>query len=408
MYDTPRMMQSWERTLWFSWFTQILAQIGFSFTYPFLPLYVQQLGVHNQHSVLLWSGLLFGSSTVAMAISAPIWGTVADRFGRKPMVLRAMGCGAVIAFLMPLAQNPGELIVLRILQGVFTGSVAASLALVAAAVPREKLGFAMGLMQMAVFTGSSIGPLVGGQLVDHIGFRPTFLAAAVLLAVATVLTWLYVDEHFEPALPAGLSARPHFWAGARRIIASRQTAMLILVLGALQFGSQIVAPILAIFVQALGAASSDAAALSGNVFAIAGICSAVSAVVVGRITDRPGRFKSWLLLSTAATAAISVPQYAIGSINQLYVLRALTGLSMGAMLATSSAMLSLSTPRDQQGAVMGLSAGVNAAGQAIGQLGGSACASVFGIRSIFALTAAVFGLVSVAIARLVSEPPPAE
>jgi DHA1 family multidrug resistance protein-like MFS transporter len=134
--------------------------------------------------------------------SAPVWG----------MVVRAMGCGAVIAFLMPLAQNPGELIVLRVLQGVFTGSVAASLALVAAAVPREKLGYAMGLMQMAVFTGSSIGTLVGGQLVDRIGFQPTFLVAALLLAVATLPTCLYVGEHFEPAPFASASARPRFWA----------------------------------------------------------------------------------------------------------------------------------------------------------------------------------------------------
>jgi DHA1 family multidrug resistance protein-like MFS transporter len=349
-------MQSWERTLWVSWFTQILAQIGFSFIYPFLPLYIQHLGVHDQRAILIWSGFLFGSTTVAMAVSAPIWGNVADRFGRKPMVLRAMGCGAVLAFLMLLAQNPVELMVLRILQGVLTGSVAASQALVAGAVPRERLGYAMGLMQMAVFTGSSIGPLVGGQLVDRIGFQPTFLVAALLLAVATLLTWLYVDEEFERTPASGSRPKISFWAGARRVVASRQAAILIVVLCAVQFGGQIVGPILPVFVQTLGANSSDAAALSGNVFAIAGICSAVSAVLTGRITDRRGRFKLWLLLSTVATALVYVPQYGVGSINQLYLLRALTGLSMGMMLATASAMLSLSTPRDQQGAVMGLSA----------------------------------------------------
>ena len=398
-------MQSWERTLWVSWFTQILAQMGFSFIYPFLPLYIQHLGVHNQQAILIWSGFLFGSTTVAMAISAPIWGVIADRFGRKLMVLRAMGCGAALAFLMLLAQNPAELMALRILQGVFTGSVAASQALVASAVPREKLGFAMGLMQMAVFTGSSIGPLVGGQLVDRIGFQLTFLCAAMLLVLATVLTWLYVEESFERAPRSTAAARLGFWTGARKLLANRQTGVLIFVLCAVQFGGQIVGPILPVFVQTLGATSKDAASLSGNVFAIAGICSAFSAIMTGRLVDRRGHYKLWLVLSTLATAVFYVPQYGVSSVNQLYILRALTGLSMGVMLATASAMLSLSTPRDQQGAAMGLSAGINAAGQAMGQLGGSGCASIFGIRSIFALTAAVFGLVSATIARLVSEPP---
>ncbi len=402
------MMEGWNRTLWVSWITQILAQIGFSFIYPFLPLYVQHLGVHDQHAILIWSGFLFGSTTVAMAVSAPIWGALADRFGRKLMVLRAMGCGAGLAFLMLLTQNPAELMVVRILQGVFTGSVAASQALVAGAVPRERLGFAMGLMQMAVFTGSSIGPLVGGQLVDRVGFQLTFLIAASLLALATVLTWLYVEESFEPEPSSSGGERSSFWTGARKLLANRQIGMLILVLCAVQFGGQIVGPILPLFVQTLGATTRDAASVSGNVFAIAGICSAFAAIITGRVADRRGRFKLWLTMSTVATALIYIPQHGVGSITELYLLRALTGVSMGVMLATASAMLSLSTPRDQQGAAMGLSAGINAAGQAMGQLGGTACASVFGIRSIFAVTAAVFGLVSVAIARLVTEPPPAQ
>src|SRR5260370_10337885 len=102
-------MERWERTLWVSWVTQILAQIGFSFIYPSLPLFVQHLGVTDQQSVLIWSGLLFGSTTVAMTVSAPIWGVVADRFGRKLMVLRAMACGTILVLLMLVVQNPGEL-----------------------------------------------------------------------------------------------------------------------------------------------------------------------------------------------------------------------------------------------------------------------------------------------------------
>jgi DHA1 family multidrug resistance protein-like MFS transporter len=199
-----------------------------------------------------------------------------------------------------------------------------------------------------------------------------------------------------------------FWQGSRSVLSSRQTLILILVLGAVQFGGQIVGPILPVFVETLGANAHNAASISGNVFAIAGICSALTAVLAGRVTDRRGKFKLWLLVATLLTAIVYIPQHSVQSINQLYILRGLTGLSMGVMLATASAMLSLSTPRDTQGAAIGLSAGVNAAGAAIGQVGGSACASLLGIRSIFLLTAGVFGVVTLAIGHWITEPPSEE
>jgi MFS family permease len=158
------MEEAWQRTLWVNWIAQMCTSVGFSFVYPFLPLYVQHLGVHNRQAILIWSGALYAGTTITLTVCAPLWGSLSDRHGRKVMVVRAMGSGAILIFLMSLVQNPSELLVLRILQGALSGSIAASQALVAAAVPRERLGFAMGLMQTAIFAGSSIGPLVGGQL----------------------------------------------------------------------------------------------------------------------------------------------------------------------------------------------------------------------------------------------------
>ena len=401
---TGWMTHSWQRLFWISWLSQILALAGFSFVYPFLPLYVQHLGVHDKGQVLIWSGWLFAGTTIAMSICAPIWGAVSDRHGRKVMVVRSMLSGAVLIFLMIFVQNPGELLVLRVLQGMLTGSVAASQALVSAAVPRERLGFCMGMMQTALFAGSSIGPLIGGQLDDHLGFGPTFLIASLMLLLSGAMVSALVHEDFTPEpRPAPGSGRG-FWADARAVFADRQIALLILVLGAVQFGGQIVGPILTVFVQDLGGSAHNAAALAGNVFAAAGLGSAVTAVLVGRLTDRRGHFKLVLLLATIATALLYIPQHGVTSITQLYILRGLVGLTLGAMLATSSAMLSLGTPRERRGAVIGLSAGVNSAGQALGQLGGSAIASSFGVRSVFYLTAVVLGLVSVVVGLFLREP----
>jgi MFS family permease len=144
--------------------------------------------------------------------------------------------------------------------------------------------------------------------------------------------------------------------------------------------------------------------LAGNLFAAAGFGSAITAVLIGRLTDRIGRFTLVLVLACFATALLYVPQYWVSSVNQLYVLRGLVGLTIGGMLATASTLLSLSTPRERRGAAIGLSAGVNAAGQAVGQLGGSALATAFGIRSVFLFTAGVLGAVTVVAGLGLKEP----
>jgi len=396
---------SWQRLLWVSWTAQLLAIVGFSFVYPFLPLYVQRLGVHDRPSLLLWSGLLYAGTTVALAICAPIWGAVSDRYGRKVMVVRSMFTGAVIIALMIVVQNPQELLALRIAQGIFTGSVAASQALVSAAVPREKLGFCMGMMQMALFAGSSIGPLVGGQLNDHLGYAPTFWIAAFMLAAAAILVTLFVHEDFTPI--TATHETTGFWRGARRTMADPQVALLILVLCVVQFGGQIIGPVLPVFVQdLLGAGAVDTASTAGIIFAVAGLGSAITSVLTGRFIDRHGHYKLVLCLATAATALVTIPQHYVTNITQLFILRGMVGLTLGSMLAVAGAMISLSTPRERRGSVIGLSAGINAAGMAIGQISGSAIAGAFGIRAIFFFTAAVIGAVSVIVGVGVREPQP--
>ncbi|MGH2387462.1 MAG: MFS transporter, partial [Chloroflexota bacterium] len=195
-----------------------------------------------------------------------------------------------------------------------------------------------------------------------------------------------------------------FWQDSKVILENRQLALLIVVLCAVQFGGQIVGPILPVFVQQLGGNSANAAALAGNVFSIAGVCSAVTAVVIGRLMDRRGRFRLILIGATLGSALLNIPQAFVTDINQLYILRGLEGLVLGGMLATSSTMLSLGTPRERRGAAIGLSAGANSAGAAIGQLGGSTIAGIFGIRSVFLCTAGVLAMVCAAVAIGVKEP----
>jgi MFS transporter, DHA1 family, multidrug resistance protein len=137
---------------------------GFSFVTPFIPLYVQQLGNFNQSQAALWSGISISCVGFGLFVSAPVWGILADRMGRKPMVLRAMLGGAVIIALQGMVPNIYVFIGLRVIQGLLTGTIAAASALVTSSSPRDKTGFVMGLLMVAVYCGNTIGPSIGGVL----------------------------------------------------------------------------------------------------------------------------------------------------------------------------------------------------------------------------------------------------
>ena len=175
--------RTWRRTLASAWVAQALALVGFSFCTPFTRLYLRdELGVVDPIARARWAGYISAALPIVMFFSAPLWGIVADRVGRKVMVMRAMFGGALVVGLIGAATSPWHLLFLRMVQGALTGTITASAALVSAVTPGTRIGFSMGLMQSAVFAGMAIGPLVGGTCIDSLGYRPTFFIAAAMLA----------------------------------------------------------------------------------------------------------------------------------------------------------------------------------------------------------------------------------
>ena len=182
------MLAAWERTAWVAAATQFLTLVGFGFGLPFLPMYVQALGVTDRAQVAVWSGVISGSAALTMAVLAPIWGVLADRYGRKPMLVRAMIGGAFAVGAMGFVGNVWQLLGLRLIQGAVTGSQAAAAALVAAATPVSQVGFALGLVSTAVQVGNTVGPAVGGFAVDGLGFRGSFMLGGLMLLLDSALT----------------------------------------------------------------------------------------------------------------------------------------------------------------------------------------------------------------------------
>ncbi|MEP7104979.1 MAG: MFS transporter, partial [Chloroflexota bacterium] len=177
------------------WFAEFTAIFGFSFCFPFLPLYLRDLGLHTQNELAFWSGLAGGASGFALAVTSPIWGAIADRYGRKSMLVRAMIGGGVTVVLMGFARGPIDLVVLRFLQGATSGTVAAATALVATGTPRSRVGWALGILSSSIATAGAIGPALGGLISTYAhNQRVLFFAGGFMLLVSTVPVVLMVQE----------------------------------------------------------------------------------------------------------------------------------------------------------------------------------------------------------------------
>jgi DHA1 family multidrug resistance protein-like MFS transporter len=389
-------VDSWKRTLTFMVVAQFCSALGFSIFYPFLPLYIQTLGSTTRLSVEVLSGLVFSVQAVTMAIASPFWGVVADRFGRKLMVLRATLGGSAIILLMGFARSAEELIALRAIQGVVTGVISAANALIASVVPRERTGYAMGMLQVGLWSGVAAGPLLGGVLSDFVGFRITFVVTAVLLLLAGIGVAIGVEDPFVRADRAG--GRGSFLRDWRRVLANPWVDCTLVLRFLAAMGRSMVEPILPLFVLALMATPGRVGTSTGFVVGAASVASTLTAVCLGRIGDRAGHARV-ALGSALATAICFLVSALVQDVGQLLLLSALTGACVGGLIPSLSALLAEHSESGDAGCVYGIDNSVTSAGRAIGPVLGAAGAVWFSFRGTFVLTGIIF-LAAAAVAAL--------
>jgi DHA1 family multidrug resistance protein-like MFS transporter len=398
------MQIDWKRNLAVLTVVQFLSTAGFSLVFPFLPLYVRELGIATRGSVELWSGLVFSSHAVTMMIAAPIWGAVADARGRKLMLERATIGGAVVMIAMGLAQNAEQLVLLRAIGGLITGVVAASNALVAASTPREHTGMALGTINMARWAGVAGGPLIGGLLGEAFGFRESFWITGAMLGMAGVAVALYVREDFTPRPRAD---RPGFWSGYLALLKAPGMTGLYSLTVLRSMGASLTIPILSLFVLSLNSGrEAGTAAMTGLAIGAAAFTSAVSAVYLGRLGDRIGHNKI-LLASAIMAALLSLPPMFATRAWHLVIFQAAAGVATGGLIPATAALMNLWAPRGRQGATYGLENSVQSAGRAVAPMVAAAIVAWSGYRGVFAGTAVIYlilafvalGVVRAAVAR---------
>ncbi len=390
-------MQIWQRNLYTIWVAELIAISGFSVIQPFIPYFIQELGVTDLAQVEIYSGLSISLHAFSMALFAPIWGALADRHGRKIMVERSMFGGAVLFAAMAFVRDVPSLLLLRALQGCLTGTVAAATTLVASSAPRERSGYALGTLQVAIYMGALLGPVMGGFVADAWGYRAAFYVTSALLGVAGLLVLFLVDEHFQPV--ASKPGDGGFWRGLRLVLGSPVLLPIFVMRVLLRLGDRTLGPVLPLFVQSLLPVGAKVASMTGLITGVGAAASAVGAVSLGRASDRLG-YRPILLVCALGAATFYAPQYFVTDTSQLLILQAVVGFLLGGTLTSLSAMLARVAPEGRQGAVYGVDASVVSVANSVGPMLGAGIAVGFGLRPVFLFSAGLFLLAGLAVARL--------
>ncbi|HEY5614486.1 MAG TPA: MFS transporter [Bacteroidota bacterium] len=376
-------VEPWRKNLYIIWASQFIAMMGMSLVVPFLPFYIRDLGVHSTEEIARWSGLVFAGPFFISFFSTPIWGYLGDRYGRKMMTVRAIfGLGLSQVFI-GFATSVEMLFFFRMVQGGISGFLAASLALVTANTPREKSGYAVGILQTANSSGNVFGPLVGGSLADAFGFRPIFFIVAGLCTIAGFVIIRFVREDVQPKPE---HPEPHSILGNYRYaLGSKPIRIALLVMLCSQSAVFMIQPIFALYVEQLLSNTAYVATLAGGIFSVAGVFTVLAAPWWGKRNDAKSYKKNLTIALTGAALAYTA-QGLVTNIYQLIFFRSILGFCLGGMLPTLYSYISKNTSLERRGGIMGIASSGNILANVLGAPSGGYIASHLGVRELFFVT----------------------
>ncbi|AMO28521.1 MFS transporter [Lactiplantibacillus plantarum] len=384
MDDAERERGPWHRNLIVLWFCTFVAGMAFSEIMPFLSLFVSQLGDFTKAQITFYSGLAFAADYAISAISAPLWGIIADKKGRKIMLLRASLGMAVAMGLMGFVTNVWQLVALRALQGVFAGFISNAQALVASQTPRKYSGRALSTLITGAVSGQLFGPVIGGLLAQLFSIRNTFFITAGLLMVAFLLSLFFVQEHFKPV------AHHREPGDSRNPLAAFQNPRLIIVMlcstAIIQFGNASIAPIISLYVRELMHYRGPITVVAGIIAALPGISNIFSAPRLGRYGDQHGSGKV-LLFGYIFAVIMYFPQGIVTSVVALGILRFAIGISDGALYPEIQTVLTKNTPVHLTSTIFSYNQSFQAIGNMFGALLGGLVAGWFNYNAVFIMTA---------------------
>ena len=376
----------WKKNLFVLSIAVFIAGIAFSEIMPFLSLYINTLGNFSHQQLNFWSGIVYSGTFIVSAVVSPWWGKLADKKGRKPMILRAgIGMSVVIAC-MGLVQNVWQLLLLRMLQGVFAGFISNSNALVATETPKTNSGQALGTIASATTAGTLLGPLVGGALTPIFSYRITFMITGGLLLLCSILVLFFVHEDdFKPVTAKKLDK-------ASGVIKSLRSPHLIfgLLLTTLiiQAANNSINPIVSLYVRQLLNGHGNVVFISGVIAALPGIATFLVASRFGALGEKIGSHKIIVAGFSAASIFFFLTAFVRNTV-ELGTSRCLVGFSDACLFPQVQTMLTKNSPAAVTGRIFSWNQSAMYIGNIVGPLLGSFVSGMFNYSMVFIVTTVI-------------------
>ncbi|WP_157384335.1 MFS transporter [Desulfitobacterium hafniense] len=376
---------------------QFLIRLGMTGVKPYFGLFLPEIGVTTPEAIAFWAGLVGSVNFLSMALLAPVWGNAADQYGKKMMVIRCATAIGVINLLTAAVGNVYQLVFLRFTLGVFAGYNAAALALIASGAPKEKMGYAVGLLQTGQMAGTVFGPAVGGVLSQFGSYRMGFVVAGIMGLIVVPVIIRLVKEPAIDSVGSGLAAKEQgrrVNSGLKVFRASPFLLLLLFLIIVAQYSSQGMDTLMALFVDEIYSGEYLDLVVA-VIFALTGLSTVIIGPVLGRFGDRHGHFKI-IVVSLFGMGVLTALQSLVVNEYQLGVLRFAMGLFTGGLMPNLNALIANHTPADKRGIFFGVTSSANSIGNFLGPFTSGMIASLWGIRSALIATAVLLLICAVA------------
>ncbi|MCL2150864.1 MAG: MFS transporter [Coriobacteriia bacterium] len=392
----------YKRNLIVLWVGCLFTGIGLSLINPFLPLYIDTLGYFDSRELAFWSGIIIAAPFLLQALVSPLWGKLADRSGRKLMLLRASLGMSVLMMATGFASNVWLLLLCRAAFGLFSGFISNAVALIAVQVPKEESGKVLGTLATSNTGGMLVGPIFGGLFVTFLGYRYVFVTGSILMIVF-ILTLALIKEDFTPVAKGAQIPMQEVFAMVERpqIIFGLYLTTLMIMLA-----NTTINPMLPLYVREMLPVGGNVELWSGIVAAAPGMTTIIAAPLLGALGDRVGTHKV-LISGLVFQAMLFLPMAFVTAVWQIAALRLLLGVADAALMPSAQALLTRNSPKEATSRIFAYNQSAQSTGMVTGPLVGAAIGGMLAIRYVFFATMA-FGLANASIVAYVNRKRPGD
>lgn len=374
-------MPRWRINLYILWTSQVISLLSFSLGLPFLSLYIQEFGVSDSAQIKFYTGVLSAAPAVTMAIMAPIWGRLADRYGRKLMILRAMFAGSLIISGMGMVNAVWQLVVLRLFQGIFTGTITAATAFIASNTPSNKMSSSLGFMSSANFIGVAAGPIIGGFFAETMGYRFSFYTGGVLMLLGFVIVFLLLVE--DKSTYGVVKTQTERKKSEKGIFTSFIVSLLFVLFFYRIIGA-LFSPFIALFVQESLGSMSGVASTTGYINGGVAFVTAISGIFFGKLADKYNK-RTILIVSLSVSILISILVNMTGNLTAFAYVYISLFFFLGGVEPIITSITAERTAPENRGVLFGYQGTVGSLGWLASPILGTFVSVNYSIKSILLL-----------------------